>query len=210
MAHLQDIKDRVVYFIVGTLNEDNTSKSNTTRTTSTYTGTVDALISPDDTVHNLAPNSKSGSSATIASGKTSIMKYEEIKDEVGKISHLLTDDNGNRFIRQHKVGKHVINHIERVLQFLGKEEKGEDTEDGRFGTFENAAGDIIHILKLEAKEASEKTSSAGQKDYAAMSGKHYSSSNLQTDSSNYGFINPKEQVQSGMYRNSSKNDLNLR
>lgn len=169
MAHLQGIKNHVVHFIVGTLNEDNTSKSNTTRTTSTYIGTVDALINPvDDMVHNLAPNSKSGSSATIASGKTSIMKYEEITDEVGKSTHLLTDDNGRSYIRQHIVGKHVMNHIERVLQFLGKEEKGEDTADGRFGTFENVAGDIIHILKLEAKEPCEKTTSTGIKAYAAM------------------------------------------
>lgn len=173
MAHLQGIKNRAIRFIAGTLNEDNPSKSNTTRITSTYIGTVDALISPDDTVHNLAPNSKSGSSATIASGKTSIMKYEEITDEVGKSTHVLTDDNGSSFTRQHKVGKHVMNHIERVLQFLGKEEKGEDTEDGRFGTFENAAGDIIHILKLEAKESSEKTTSTGIKAYAAMKVKKF-------------------------------------
>jgi hypothetical protein len=121
-----------------------------------FIGTVDANINHlKSIVHNLAPNSSSGSSAKIASGKTDIMKYKKIEDALGKVEHILTDSKGHPYTRQHTLGKHGKDHMERILKFLGKElSEGEDTDDPRFGTFENAAGDIIHILKLKEEAIS--------------------------------------------------------
>ena len=140
-------------FTTGTVDEDGN-----------FIGTVDAKIDHlKSMVHNLAPNSSSGSSANIASGKTDIMKYKKIEDALGKVEHILTDSNGQNYTRQHTLGSHDKDHIERILKFIGKElSEGEDTDDPRYGTFENAAGDIIHILKLkeEAINTSSRSASA--------------------------------------------------
>ena len=127
-----------------------------------FIGTVDAKINHlESMVHNLAPNSSSGSSANIASGKTDIMKYKKIEDALGKVEHILTDSNGQNYTRQHTLGNHDKDHIERILKFIGKElSEGEDTDDPRYGTFENAAGDIIHILKLKEEAISTSSRSA--------------------------------------------------
>ena len=66
-------------------------------------------------------------------------KYKKIEDALGKVEHILTDSNGHPYIRQHILGKHDKDHMERILKFLGKElSEGEDTDDPRYGTFENA------------------------------------------------------------------------
>jgi hypothetical protein len=98
------------------------------------------------------------------------MKYKKIEDALGKVEHILTDSNGHPYIRQHILGKHDKDHMERILKFIGKElSKGEDTDDPRYGTFENAIGDIIHILKLKEGVGSK---SSEQQKYATIIKKH--------------------------------------
>ena len=147
-------------FTTGTLDEDGN-----------FIGTVEAKIDHlKSMVHNLAPSSSSGSSAKIASGKTDIMKYKKIEDALGKVEHILTDSEGQTYTRQHILGKHDKDHMERILKFIGKDlSEGEDTDDPRFGTFENAIGDIIHILKLKEEVGSK---SSEQQKYATIIKKH--------------------------------------
>ena len=144
-------------FTTGTLDEDGN-----------FIGTVDAKINHlESMVHNLRPSSNSGSSAKIASGKTDIMKYKKIEDALGKVEHILTDSEGQTYTRQHTLGKHDKDHMERILKFIGKDlSEGEDTDDPRYGTFENAIGDIIHILKL--KELGNQKSSSKHERNATM------------------------------------------
>ena len=144
-------------FTTGTLDEDGN-----------FIGTVEAKIDHlKSMVHNLAPSSSSGSSAKIASGKTDIMKYKKIEDALGKVEHILTDSEGQTYTRQHILGKHDKDHMERILKFIGKDlSEGEDTDDPRYGTFENAIGDIIHILKL--KELGNQKSSSKHERNATM------------------------------------------
>ena len=138
-------KQNLDNFTTGTIDEDGN-----------FIGTVEAKINHlESIVHNLAPSSNSGSSAKIASGKTDIMKYKKIEDALGKVEHILTDSEGRTYTRQHILGKHDKDHMERILKFIGKDlSEGEDTDDPRYGTFENAIGDIIHILKLKEEVGS--------------------------------------------------------
>lgn len=147
-------------FTIGTLDGDGN-----------FIGTVEAKIDHlKSMVHNLAPNSSSGSSANIASGKTDIMKYKKIEDALGKVTHVLTDSTGKSHTRQTRLSPHDKDHMERILKFIGKElSEGEDTDDPRYGTFENAIGDIIHILKLKEEVGSK---SSEEQKYATIIKKH--------------------------------------
>ena len=137
-------------------NNNTTTNVSTTPDTDSVVGGVGTILSTIVAHHEnatgkvtaLAPQSESGSSALVKSGKTVVSKFETVKQLEKEIT-TYTASYGKTFTKQHDVGKHIKNLLARILDFSkgGKHEILDALErDKHLGTFESHDGHIVHIV----------------------------------------------------------------
>mgnify|MGYP006199578927 CR=1 FL=1 len=93
-----------------------------------------------------APNSEDGSLAHVGSSRSAVM--QRVADpNTGELKFFI-DMLGHRFTKQHDVGRHDLNIMKNILDFVFKDSDHQlvGNEDG-FGTFENHEGKKYHIAR---------------------------------------------------------------
>ena len=93
-----------------------------------------------------APNSEDGSLAHVGSSRSAVM--QRVADPITGELKFFIDMLGHRFTKQHDVGRHDLNIMKNILDFVFKDSDHQlvGNEDG-FGTFENHEGKKYHIAR---------------------------------------------------------------